>query len=117
MASVIQYKDGFRIYDTHNDSFVGPIFETEKDANSFISWYDGNVSIIGTWLDSRSWDVLIKQWKDTLKDDNTITNKWYKSDVSSWGKKLTKMNSGEMLLQSMKQYNNESVSFIDLGCK
>lgn len=60
------------IYNTTSKRYVGPEFDSEELCQDFISWYDGDVGYIGSWIDKRTWDEAIEQWKNT-KDNKIVT--------------------------------------------
>lgn len=136
MNSVEQYNNKYRVFNSTSESFIGPTFETKEDGLSFMSWYDGDISYIGTWVDERSWDELIYQWKLSKDENVSKSNKGVKKRVTSTPVKgknsnknadsnhlkhtnkaqLNRLGSGELLLQSVRhQSATDMSSTIEFG--
>lgn len=60
----------YRIFNNELKQIVGPSFNNLKDAENFISWYDGNTSYIDTWLDERDWDQILDEWSKQHHTNN-----------------------------------------------
>lgn len=56
---------GWRIYSIQQDKYYGPIFVNEDEIDSFIEFYDGDVTLIDSPLSTDTWNSALEKWKNS----------------------------------------------------
>ena len=83
------------------ERFIGTqVFSSEEDVLDFIQWYDGDLKLIGTQFDERTWKEIIKVWKES----SPAKNKKYDSPEGK--KELEKLNINRRCREVLKELNS-----------
>lgn len=60
---ICKYRCGFKFQCPISKDFYGPYFKSKECIQEFMEWYDQDIRLVGTWMNShRNWNHLITEW-------------------------------------------------------
>lgn len=61
-----KFRNGYKLYCEHTGEYYGPHFKNADSIMEFINWYCGDPRYIGTWINMRTWEEILKSHNPDL---------------------------------------------------